>query len=136
MGCLKSDDKFVDIITQRISESFELLFNVHKSTREFQFYKIEIFSNKAKRKICQAMQLRMHSIKRMLTSGWSDIKGVIYCELPPKKATINTMMYCQQLIKLEAEFVANKGLFSGKIFFSTTIPNVVNVARQRKNSQV
>ena len=40
-------------------------------------------------------------------------------------------MYCQQLIKLEAQFVVNKGLFSCKIFFSTTIPNVVNIDKEK-----
>ena len=37
MGCLKSDDKFVNIIVQRISESF---FNVYFNAITLHYYKL------------------------------------------------------------------------------------------------
>ena len=54
--------------------------------------------------------------KTRMLNIWASVKGVIYLELLPEKATINSMRYRQQLNKLETE-VINKGLISDKIYF-------------------
>ena len=50
MGCLKSDDKFVNIIVQRISESF---FNVYFNAITLHYYKL--YDIVQARWICQAI---------------------------------------------------------------------------------
>ena len=39
--------------------------------------------------------------KKIMLSIWWDYKGVVYFELLPNNRTINSDVYCQQLVKLE-----------------------------------
>ena len=45
----------------------------------------------------------LHQKKSMLSIWW-DYKAVVYFELLPNKRTIDSDVYCQQLVKLEEAF--------------------------------
>ena len=41
--------------------------------------------------------------KKVMLSVWWDFKGIVYSELPPRNQTINSNVYCRQLMKLDKE---------------------------------
>ena len=41
--------------------------------------------------------------KKVVLSAWWDFKGIVYFELLPRNQTINSNVYCHQLIKLDKE---------------------------------
>ena len=41
--------------------------------------------------------------RKVMLSFWWDFKGIVYFELVPRKQTINSDVYCRQLIKLDKE---------------------------------
>ena len=41
--------------------------------------------------------------KKVMLSVWWDFKGIVYFELLPRNRTINSNVYCHQLIKLDKE---------------------------------
>ena len=41
--------------------------------------------------------------KKVMLSVWWDFKGIVYFELLPRNQTINSNVYCRQLMKLDKE---------------------------------
>ena len=41
--------------------------------------------------------------KKVMLSVWWDFKGIVYSELLPRNQTINSNVYCCQLMKLDQE---------------------------------
>ena len=41
--------------------------------------------------------------KKVMLSVWWDFKGIVYFELLPRNQTINSNVYCHQLMKLDKE---------------------------------
>ena len=41
--------------------------------------------------------------KKVMLSVWWDFKGIVYFELLPRNQTINSNVYCRQLMKLDNE---------------------------------
>ena len=56
--------------------------------------------------ICDSLLKRNETdpfLKRIMLSVWWDFKGIVYFELLPRNQTINSNVYCRQLMKLDKE---------------------------------
>ena len=74
--------------------------------------------------------------KKVMLSVWWDFKGIVYFELLPKNQTINSNVYCRQLLKLD-KGIKEKGpelaTRKGVIFHQNNAPSDYHLFRLLQN---